>query len=180
MVGMLPIEPLKTPIAGIVVDDSACEVDDLAFCGGVQVTVPGGEPWAGLVELAVASDWVGIEALASWPGTVADAVRANASAHGQAVADTLSSVRTWDRRSDAQKSFPAADCRPGDPGSPLLERLADGPRYEILEVSFLFRQGDLTTPIPDGDLADLLGVEPGTRVPLGAVWRASLEATAAS
>lgn len=166
--GVTTSDPFPT-IAGIVIDDSACEVDDLAFCGGVQVTVPGDRPWDQLVQLAVASDWVGLEALAGWTGSVADAVRADLAAYGQTLGDTLSSVRTWDGRADAQKTFPAADCRLGDPDSPLLERFGDTIRYEILDVSFLFRQGDLTAPVRDGDLAGLLVIEPGSRVPLGTV-----------
>lgn len=170
---MTTFDPSTPARAGIIVDDSACAVDDLAFCGGVQVTVPADRSWGSLVELAVASDWVGVEALADREGTVADAVRANATAYGQCVGDTLSSVRTWDRKADTQKTFPAADCRLGDLTSPLAERLgADGFRYEILDVSFLFRQGDLTTPVRDGDLARLLAVESGARVPLGAVTEA--------
>ncbi|NHB84941.1 hypothetical protein G7085_10880 [Tessaracoccus sp. HDW20] len=99
------------PITGMEVDDSACEVDDLAFCGGVQVRVPATDSWGDLVEHAVASDWVGIEALAAVPGTVADAVTTDATAHGQSVSDTLSSVRTWDLATDQQRSFPVAQLR---------------------------------------------------------------------
>ena len=171
--GMRPSDLLRCPIGGIEVDDSSCDVDDLAFCGGVQVRVPAAGPWGDLVALAVASDWVGIEALAAVPGTVADAVTGDASAFGQSVWDTLSSVRTWDRAADTQATFPVATLRP--PASPLGERLADGgPRYEILDVSFLFRQGDLSTPIHDARLAALLGIREGRRVALAEIRRAVL------
>ncbi|MCG6568170.1 hypothetical protein ACX1DX_09350 [Tessaracoccus sp. Y36] len=159
---------LRTPIRSIVVDDSACDVNDLAVCGGVQVTVPATGSWAELVDRAVGSDWTGIEALAGLPGTVADVVRRNATAHGQQAADTVMSVRTWDLEADAQRTFAAVDCGFTDGSSRFQEELAAGsPRYEILDVSFLFRQGDLTRA--GAEVAALLNVGLGERVPLRTV-----------
>ena len=151
------------PIAGFVIDDSACDVDDLAFCGGVQVTV------------AAAEGWMGVEALSGIPGTVADVVRANSAAYGQAVADTVASVRTWDRAADAQRTFPAVECAFVDGGSRFQEQFDDGGlRYELLDVAFLFRQGDFSAPIVDGVLAGALSVAVGARVPLAEVRAAAL------
>ena len=162
-------QPGRAPVSDIVVDDSACESDDLAFCGGVQVTVPGASAWGDLVDRAVDEGWVGIEALGGVRGTVADAVRGNARAHGQAVADTLASVRTWDRQSDSQRTFAVADCRV-DGDAPLRTRLPDGrERFDILDATFLFRQGDLTAPIHDEGLAERLGIGPGSRATLAAL-----------
>lgn len=170
---MINFRKLHTPITGITVDDSACDVNDLVPCGGVQVTVPPAESWDDFVVRAVATDWVGIEALSEISGTVGDAVRTNAAAHGQAIADTVFSVRTWDRQADAQKTFPLADCNFGPNTSRFQEILDDGSdRFEILEVSFLFRQGDLTAPIRDEALAGMLGIDLGSRVSLGAVREA--------
>ncbi|GAA4895157.1 hypothetical protein GCM10025789_10750 [Tessaracoccus lubricantis] len=160
---------LRTPIRSIVVDDSACDVNDLAVCGGVQVTVPATEGWADLVQRAVDSDWTGIEALAGIDGTVADVVRRNASAHGQEVSDTVMSVRTWDLEADTQRTFAVVDCGFGEGTTRFEERLDDGsPRYEILDVNFLFRQGDLTR-VSDDELARRLSVALGDRVPLRTV-----------
>ncbi|MHA6523337.1 hypothetical protein [Tessaracoccus sp. G1721] len=162
------------PIAGFVIDDSACETDDLAFCGGVQVTVGADEAWDELVERAVAEGWTGIEALAGIPGTVADVVRVNGAAHGQAVADTLASVRTWDRAADAQRTFPVVDCGFVEGGSRFQEQLGDGgPRYQLLDVAFLFRQGDVSRPVVDSVLAGALSVAVGARVPLADVRAAA-------
>lgn len=162
------------PIAGFVVDDSACETDDLAYCGGVQVTVGGGEAWGVVVERAVSSGWTGVEALAGLPGTVADVVVENGRAHGRAVADTVASVRTWDRALAAQRTFAAVDCGFVPGGSRFRERLGDGARYEILDVAFLFKQGDLSAPV-DQTLADALGIDAGARVPLAALREAALK-----
>lgn len=159
-----------TDEAGIVVDESGCDVDDLVFCGAPEVRVPAGEPWAGVVDLAIERGWVGVEALAALDGTVDDVTRANGAAHGQRVADSVSSVRTWDRSTDAQRTFAAADCRFTDGGSALEETLDDGfARYVILDVRFLFKQGDLTAPIRDEALAAALGVDVGARLPLAEV-----------
>ncbi|HSO69431.1 MAG TPA: FAD-binding protein [Arachnia sp.] len=163
------------PIAGFVIDDSACDADDLAFCGGVQVTVAAGERWDGLVERAIAGGWTGVEALSGIPGTVADVVRDNLVAHAQAVADTVASVRTWDRAADAQRTFPAVECAFVKGGSRFQEELGDGGlRYELLDVAFLFKQGDFSTPIVDEALAGALSVAVGARVPLAEVRAAAL------
>lgn len=155
---------INAPISGITVDDSACSVDDLAQCGGVQVTAGAAEDWDQLVERAVASGWTGVEALSGIPGAVADVVRGNAAAHGQQIADSVTSVRTWDHERDAQKTFPWANCGFGPATSVFQEALSDGsPRYEILDVTFLFRQGELTAPVHDEALAGLLGIGPGER-----------------
>lgn len=158
--------PLTAAGLGIVVDESGCEVDDLVFCGAPEVTVPGSVALDDVVALAVERGWVGTEALAGIPGTLADAVRANASAFGYALADVVSSVRTWDRDRDRQRTFAAVDCGFTAGSSRLAETLDDGrPRFDVLDVRLLFRMGDLTAPVLDGDLAALLRVPPGARVP---------------
>jgi len=166
-------EPLRLPTVGMAVDSAGCDVDDLVFCAAVQVRVGADETWASLVERAVASGWVGVESLAGVDGSVGEVTRDNASAHRQAVADTVVAVRTWDRETEAQRTFPFAECRFRPGGSRFQEVLSDGsPRFEILDVAFLFRQGDLTAPVQDPELAALLGTSPGRRVRLSAVLHA--------
>lgn len=173
---MPPADPSPAPPVGIIVDDSACDVDDLSPCGGVRVTVPGEHPWDDLVELAVASGWPGLELLSGLPGTVADVVRDNVAAHGQEPSRTIASLRTWDRGTDAQRTLAWADCRFGPGTSRLQEELpGGGERYRVLDVSFLFKQGDLTDPVRDAALADLLGVAPGERAPIVDARRAVLD-----
>lgn len=149
------------------VDASACEMDDLAPCGGVDVRVGGDVAWAEFVQRAATSGWPGIERLGEVPGTVADVVRANAEVHGQAVADVVASVGTWDRAEDRPRTFAFVECEFGPASSRLQERLPDGQeRYDVIDVSFLFQLGEKTTPIRDPQLAALLGIEVGDRVPL--------------
>jgi UDP-N-acetylmuramate dehydrogenase len=167
---MIERRPLRIPTLGVSVDSTGCDVDDLVFCAAVQVWVGADEPWRTLAERAVASGWVGVESLAGMDGSVAELTRDNVSAYGQAVADTVAAVRTWDRQTDAQRTFPLVECgfRPG--GSRFQEVLADGSlRYEIRDVAFLFSQGDLTAPVRDPALAGVLAIEVGQRVPLTTV-----------
>ncbi|MPV36137.1 UDP-N-acetylmuramate dehydrogenase [Georgenia subflava] len=151
----------------IVVDASACEMDDLTPCGGIDVTVGGDVDWGELVRRAATSGWPGIERLGGVPGAVADVVRTNAEVDGQAVADVVASVGTWDRATDRTRTFAFAECELGPSTSRFAERLPDGQyRYDIIDVSLLFRQGDLTSPIRDPELAARLGITPGDRLPL--------------
>ena len=110
-------------------------------------------------------EWVGVEALAALPGSVGEVVTRGGAAYHQGVADTVSSVRTWDRESDQQRTFAAADCE-FTAGS---SRFARQPQLEIRDVSFLLRQGDLSLPITGESLADARGIEPGGRASLSAV-----------
>lgn len=163
----MAIPQFKNLITGIEVDFTGCSVDDLAVTCGVGVTAGGREAWDDVVARTVAEELVGIEALSGIPGTVEDVTRANAAAYGQSVGDVVSSVRTWDRETDQQKTFPAVDGGFADGTSRFQEKLADGSlRYEILDVTLLVRQGDLTRPVTDGALAAALGAEPGDRIPL--------------
>ncbi|TNC16631.1 hypothetical protein FHE66_14755 [Georgenia sp. 311] len=149
------------------VDTSACDLDDLAPCGGVDVTVGGDVAWADLVQRAVTSAWPGVERLGGYGGTVADVVRENAEADGQAVADVVASVTARDLTDNRTRGFAFTECAFGPGTSRFQERLPGGRyRYDVLEVAFLFQLGDLTTPIRDPELAAVLGVEPGGRVPI--------------
>ncbi|MBZ2196301.1 hypothetical protein [Occultella gossypii] len=161
--------------AGLRVDTTGCSVDDLVYCGAVQVAADSSEPWDGIVERAVAEGWLGVEALSGLPGSVADVTRANASAYGQSVSDAVVSVRTWDRSVDRQRTFAAVECDFGPGSSRFTEQLADGSlRYDLREVTLLLKQGDLTTPVRDDALVARLGVASGDRVPLDLVRRAVL------
>lgn len=156
-----------TPRLHVVVDASACELDDLAPCGGVEVTVGADVGWADLVQRAVTSAWPGVERLGKLPGTVADVVRANPEVDGQTPGQAVASVATWDRSRERRTVFAFAECGFAPSQSRFQERLADGlERYDLLEVTFLFQQGEKTAPIRDPQLAAVLGIAPGERLPL--------------
>ncbi|HLS24383.1 MAG TPA: hypothetical protein VK063_00755 [Beutenbergiaceae bacterium] len=152
---------------GILVDDSACDPNDLAQCGAITVAVGADEDWGQFVGRAMTSGWPGVEFLDQVPGTVADAVRHNPVVSGQSVGAAVASVRTWDRKTDSLRTFPRSDCGFEPGGSRFQELLADDrERYDILQVTFLFKQGDFTARIQDAELAEFLSVDPGERIPL--------------
>jgi UDP-N-acetylmuramate dehydrogenase len=157
--------------SGVDVDTDACEVDTLAQCGGVVLTVAAGEDWDALVARAVASGWAGIEALSGIPGAVGATPIQNVGAYGQDVAQTVARVRTWDRVERSQRTFAAADCGFGYRHSRFK---ADPHRYLVLEVTFQLRQGDLAEPVGYAELARRLDVATGERAPLADVREAVL------
>ncbi|WP_052336186.1 UDP-N-acetylmuramate dehydrogenase [Nocardioides alkalitolerans] len=140
-------------------------------CGGVLVTVAAGEPWDPFVARAVAEGWVGLEALSGIPGAVGSTPIQNVGAYGQEVAQTIASVRTWDRVDDRQRTFAAADCGFGYRHSRFK---AEPERYVVLDVTFQLRVGALGAPVAYAELARTLGVEPGERAPLADVRAAVL------
>jgi UDP-N-acetylmuramate dehydrogenase len=144
---------------------------DDATCGGVLVTVAAGEGWDDLVARAVASGWVGVEALSGIPGSVGATPIQNVGAYGQDVSQTIARVRTWDRVDRTQRTFAAADCGFGYRHSRFK---AEPGRHVVLEVTFQLRQGDLSEPVAYAELARHLGVEVGQRASLAAVRDAVL------
>lgn len=171
---------LEVATRGIDIETEGCNVDDLVFCGAVTVRLAAGEPWGEFVRLAVENGWAGVEALAGEPGTVGAIVAANPVRFGQSPADTVTSVRTWDRSSDSQRTFAMVDCGFAA-GSSLFarEQLADGsPRYAVIEVALLLKQADVTASIDDPQLAEALSVAQGARVPLAHVREVALASAA--
>jgi UDP-N-acetylmuramate dehydrogenase len=155
---------------GVMADVDDC--DTLATCSGVTLRVAAGESWDGLVGHVVEAEWVGIEALAGIPGAVGAVPIQNVGAYGQEVADTLASVRTWDRRDRTQRTFAVAGCRFGYRTSRF--KVEPG-RYVVLETTFQLRQGTLSSPVRYADLARTLGIEAGERAPIDDVREAVLE-----
>ncbi|WP_372727599.1 UDP-N-acetylmuramate dehydrogenase [Nocardioides sp.] len=151
--------------------DADVEAGEGASCSGATVTVAAGERWDDLVAHAVDAGWTGIEALSGIPGQVGATPIQNVGAYGQEVAQTIASVRTWDRHDRAQRTFAAADCGFGYRTSRFK---AEPGRYVVLAVTFQFRQGTLGAPVAYAELARTLGVEQGERAPLTAVRQAVL------
>jgi UDP-N-acetylmuramate dehydrogenase len=164
---------VRVATRGVVPD---VEDGDDASCGGVLVRVAAGEDWDAFVARAVASGWVGVEALSGIPGSVGATPIQNVGAYGQEVSQTVASVRVWDRELGELRTFAAVDCGFGYRHSRFkAERLASGGgRYVVLEVTFQLRQGDLGVPVAYAELARALGVEQGQRAPLAEVRAAVL------
>ena len=150
-------------------DGVTIESDDA--CGGVSLRVAAGHSWDALVERAVAEGWTGIEALSGIPGSVGATPVQNVGAYGQEVAQTVASVRTWDRRERRVRTLAVSECGFGYRTSRFK---ADRDSFVVLDVLFQLRAGDLGAPVRYSELARALGVEVGERAPLGDVREAVL------
>jgi UDP-N-acetylmuramate dehydrogenase len=163
-------------------DGTVVRIDTVGFtvesadrCGGASVRVAAGEPWDALVAAAVDRRWSGVEALSGIPGSTGATPVQNVGAYGQEVADTVASVRTWDRQEGRVRTLASADCEFSYRHSRFKEeRFRGGPRFVILEVTFQLVLADLSGPVRYPELARALGVEVGARAPLEDVRRAVL------
>jgi UDP-N-acetylmuramate dehydrogenase len=135
------------------------------------VRVAAGEPWDELVAAALQEGWVGVEALSGIPGLVGATPIQNVGAYGQEVAETIASVRVWDRRAGQIRTLAAADCGFGYRTSRFK---TDPEAFVVLSVAFRFPLGDLGAPVRYAELARTLGVEVDARVPAKDVREAVL------
>ena len=149
---------------------SGVTVESADLCGGVMVRVAAGENWDELVARAVAEGWSGIEALSGIPGATGATPVQNVGAYGQEVAQTIASVRVWDRHEQRVRTFSSLDCAFTYRHSIFKAHQ----RFVVLDVLFQLLPTELSQPIGYADLARQLGVETGERVPLGEAREAVL------
>jgi UDP-N-acetylmuramate dehydrogenase len=143
-----------------------------AAAGGAatRLVVAAGESWDDLVALTVAAGLQGFECLSGIPGSVGATPIQNVGAYGQEVAETIESVRVYDREADNVVDMPAAECGFGYRTS--VFRYHD--RHVVLSVSFRLRQDDHSGPLRYAELARTLGVPVGGTAPLTAIREAVL------
>ena len=144
---------------------------DADACSGAMVRVAAGEDWDAFVQRAIAEGWVGLESMSGIPGLVGSTPIQNVGAYGREVAETIATVRVWDRVDNAVRTIAAADCGFAYRTSRFK---ADPARYAVLEVAFQLPLGDLSAPVGYAELARVLDVESGARVPMGDVREAVL------
>lgn len=129
----------------------------------VLLSVAAGEPWDELVAFAVGERLAGIECLAGIPGLAGATPMQNVGAYGQEVAQTITGVRVFDRRTAEARELPAAAC-----GFRYRHSAFKGDdRHVVLGVTYaLVPEAELSQPIAYAELARTLGVQPGERAPL--------------
>ncbi len=142
---------------------SGVSVESADVCGGAMVRVAAGVDWDGFVAQAVEEGWSGVEALSGIPGCAGATPVQNVGAYGQEVAQTIASVRVYDRDEQRVRTFTNADCAFTYRHS-LFKATS---RFVVLDVLFQLAVSDLGEPIAYADLARQLDVETGERVPLG-------------
>src|SRR3954452_14384032 len=144
--------------------------DDASACAGVTLRVAAGEPWDDLVALTVERGLAGVQPLSGIPASTGATPVQNVGAYGQEVADTIATIRTWDRQEGRIRTLASTDAEFAYRTSRLKqERFRGGPRFVVLEVTFQLLIADLGAPIRYAELAAALGVALGGRAPLRAV-----------
>ena len=85
---------------GVVVLVAGAGLDFAAAGDAVEVTAEAGQDWDELVRQCVAAGLSGIECLSGIPGLAGATPIQNVGAYGQEVAQTITSVRAYDRLAD--------------------------------------------------------------------------------
>ena len=138
------------------------DVESADLCGGVMVRVAAGVVWDDFVARAVSEGWSGVEALSGIPGSTGATPVQNVGAYGQEVAQTIASVRVYDRAQQQVRTLASVDCG----FTYRHSAFKASSRYVVLDVLFQLTPSELSRPIGYADLARQLGVAPGERVPL--------------
>ncbi|MGH3936628.1 MAG: UDP-N-acetylmuramate dehydrogenase [Pseudonocardiaceae bacterium] len=129
-----------------------------------------GEDWDAVVAHTVAAGFGGLECLSGIPGSVGATPVQNVGAYGVELSDLLCDVDLYDRRCGAVRTVPAAALRLGYRTSALKGTDA----AVVLRVRLALHRDGLSAPIRYPELAGVLDVEPGTRVPAALARRAVL------
>ena len=138
--------------------------------GRVRLAVAAGEPWDQVVERSVVEGLAGIECLAGIPGSTGATPIQNVGAYGQQVADTIVSVRAYDRTARRVVELAASECGFRYRTS-VFRRDA---RFVVLGMTLEFERSVLARPLRYPELACALELRPGARPPLSEVREAVL------
>ena len=138
---------------------------------GERLVVPAGEPWDPFVASCVGAGLAGVECLSGIPGSTGATPIQNVGAYGQEVAQTITSVRVYDRQTGEVAELPPEDC--GFSYRSSAFKRTPG-RWLVLAVTFELDQQQESRPIQYVELARTLGVELGESAPLPAVREAVL------
>lgn len=131
----------------------------------VTVRVEAGTVWDEFVSHTVNQGWAGIEALSGIPGSTGATPIQNVGAYGQDVSQTISCVHTFDRETQEEAKFAAADCKFEYRNSVFK---ANPGRYLVTAVDFTL-QKNAASPVAYSQLAQALNVELGTPVAVDTV-----------
>ncbi|MBU6213481.1 MAG: UDP-N-acetylmuramate dehydrogenase [Actinomycetales bacterium] len=142
----------------------------------VTVNAGAGAHWDDFVSTCVVNGWSGVEALSGIPGTVGAAPLQNIGAYGACVADVLTQVQAWDRRTRTVRTITAQACGFSYRDSEFKRRrMPDGsPADIVLSVQFRLVRSPLSAPVRYAELAAALGVDLGACVDLADVRDAVL------
>ena len=137
---------------------------------GARLTVAAGEEWDPLVAMCVAEGLQGFECLSGIPGSVGATPIQNVGAYGQEVAETVESVRVFDRETGRVEDMTPAECGFVYRGS--VFKYHD--RRIVLSVTFRMNESPTSGPLRYAELARALDVPIGGSAPLADVREAVL------
>ncbi|MET9416386.1 UDP-N-acetylmuramate dehydrogenase [Streptomyces klenkii] len=130
---------------------------------GTALELAAGENWSEAVARTVEAGLAGVECLAGIPGSAGATPIQNVGAYGQDVAQTITEVVAYDRRTGETVTLTNTECAFSYRHSRFK---ADPARYVVLRVRFELEDADgLSAPIRYPETARALGVEAGDRVP---------------
>jgi len=133
---------------------NAVEID------GNLLRAQAGAVWDDVVAQAVASGLGGLECLSGIPGSAGATPVQNVGAYGAEIADTVTRVLLWDRRTGDVRWTPAAELNFGYRTSVLKHSDA----AVVLEVEFALDAAGRSAPLRYGELATALNASDGQRV----------------
>ena len=138
--------------------------------GPAGVSVGAGVPWDRVVAWSVAKELSGLECLSGIPGLTGATPIQNVGAYGQEVAETIVSVRAYDRDTGA-----VVDLRPEECGFGYRTSAFKGSdRRVVLAVMFELERTAMAQPLRYPELARVLDARPGDRPPAAEVREAVL------
>src|SRR4051812_26113302 len=136
-----------------------------------RLTVQAGEDWDALVQRCVEDGLQGFECLSGIPGSVGATPIQNVGAYGQEVAETVESVKVFDRETGDTQEMAADECGFVYRGS--IFKYHD--RRVVLSVTFRLRESTMPGPLRYAELARELDIELGGSAPLADVRAAVLQ-----
>ena len=137
----------------------------------VRLTVEAGEPWDDVVAHAVDNGWSGIEALSGIPGSAGAAPVQNIGAYGQELSSSLVAIDFLDFDTGKLLRVAAAELGLGYRTSALKH----GRLGLVVSLELALADDGLSQPIAYAQLASVLGVRIGDRVPVSELRVAVLE-----
>jgi UDP-N-acetylmuramate dehydrogenase len=129
------------------------------------ITVAAGVNWDELVAATVVDGLAGLETMSGIPGLTGATPVQNVGAYGSEVADVLTGLRVYDRRSRTVQNWSPRQCGFGFRSSAFKHT----ERFVVLDATFRLARSRRSGPVRYLELARRLGIEPGGTAPLGEV-----------
>lgn len=146
--------------------------------GRIRLRIEAGEPWDDVVAFTVRHGWSGVEALSGIPGSTGAAPVQNIGAYGQELESALLGIEFLDDATGEVSYLARSELGLGYRTSVLKHDRRGVVLSVDLELTDSTVPGDvgapLSSPIAYAQLADALGVRPGSRVPIAELRRAVL------